>query len=78
LSRDFALSPHFAQAQDKKDAAVTYHDKKNDRRWNGQEDKAYGIYQKDKSPERRPIQQAEGERSAELLELAAPAFRLAA
>ena len=50
LVAGLALATHFAQAQDRKDApAVTYHDKKgnDDHQWNGQEDKAYGIYQKD-------------------------------
>jgi opacity protein-like surface antigen len=50
LVTGLALAPQFAQAQDRKDAPATYHDKKNneDHQWNGQEDKAYAIYQKDK------------------------------
>jgi hypothetical protein len=48
LVAGLTLAPRFAQAQDRKEV-VTYHDKKgnDDHQWNGQEDKAYGIYQKD-------------------------------
>jgi hypothetical protein len=49
LVAGLALAPNFTQAQDRKDASVTYHDKKNneDHQWNAQEDKAYAIYLKD-------------------------------
>jgi hypothetical protein len=48
LIAGLALVPNFAQAQDRKDGP-TYHDKKgnDDHQWNGQEDKAYAVYQKD-------------------------------
>lgn len=44
-----ALAPQFAQAQERKDAGVTYHDKKgnDDHQWNAREDQAYRIYEKD-------------------------------
>ena len=57
LVAGLALAPHFAQAQDRKDVGVTYHDTKNndDHQWNGQEDKAYGIYQKDNNKKSVPF-----------------------
>ena len=49
LVTGLSLNPHFARAQDRKDVAVTYHDKKNndDHQWNDHEDQAYKIYVKD-------------------------------
>ena len=52
LVAGLAFAPHSAQAQDRqdrRDAGVTYHDKKNndDHQWNGQEEKAYAVYQRD-------------------------------
>jgi hypothetical protein len=49
LIAGLAVAPPFAQAQDHKDATVTYHDKKgnDDHQWNDHEDKAYAIYQHD-------------------------------
>jgi opacity protein-like surface antigen len=48
LVAGIALASYSAQAQERKEVGVSYHDKKgnDDHQWNGQEDKAYAVYQK--------------------------------
>jgi hypothetical protein len=46
LTASFAIAPTALRAEEHSDS-VTYHDKghNDDHQWNGQEDKAYGMYQ---------------------------------
>ena len=48
LVAPIAMAPKILRAEDRKDDR-TYHDKKHndDHAWNGQEDKAYGVYAKE-------------------------------